>query len=78
MAADQKTRLNKPWVIKMVIFAGVLIFFGFYGLYDAMISYPARGQNHADFTPVARARANPTPCRSSRLRPCWRRRGARR
>ena len=49
MAADQKTRLNRPWLIKMVIFAAVLIFFGFYGLYDATISSPARGMLHANF-----------------------------
>src|SRR5437660_1612802 len=49
MAADQTTRLNKPWVVKMVLFAAVLIFFGFYGLYDAVVSYPNRGLRHADF-----------------------------
>ena len=49
MAAEQRTRLNKPWLVKMVIFAAVLIAFGFYGLYDATVSYPVRGQRHADF-----------------------------
>lgn len=49
MADDQRTRLNKPWLIKMVLFAAVLIFFGFYGLYDALVAYPERGLRHADF-----------------------------
>jgi|SRR5215831_13956642 len=43
------TRLNRPWLVKMVIFAAVLIFFGLYGLYDALVAYPERGQRHADF-----------------------------
>ncbi len=49
MAAEESTRLNKPWLLKMVIFGAVVIFFGFYGLYDALVSYPNRGQRDADF-----------------------------
>jgi hypothetical protein len=45
----ETTRLNKPWLIKMVAFASILIFFGCYGLYDATIGYPKRGLRYADF-----------------------------
>jgi hypothetical protein len=43
------TRLNKPWVVKIVLFAAVLVFFGFYGLYDALVAYPARGLRYASY-----------------------------
>jgi hypothetical protein len=45
----ETTRLNRPWLIKMVAFATLLIFFGFYGLYDATIGYPNRGLRYAEF-----------------------------
>lgn len=43
------TSLNRPWLVKMVIFIVVLIAFGFWGLYDAMVAYPARGDAHAEY-----------------------------
>ncbi len=49
MADDLKTRLNTPWLVKMLAFMGVLVFFGLYGLYDATVAYPKRGLLDADF-----------------------------
>jgi hypothetical protein len=49
MAHLEPTTLNRPWLAKMIIFFGVLVFFGFYGLYDATIAYPNRGIRHAAF-----------------------------
>jgi hypothetical protein len=43
------TRLNRPWLVKMVLFFALLLFFGLYGLYDAMIAYPQRGLRHASY-----------------------------
>jgi hypothetical protein len=45
----QTTKLNRPWLAKMIIFCVVLVFFGFYGLYDALIAYPDRGMRFATF-----------------------------
>lgn len=39
--------LGKRWLRKMVIFLVVLIAFGGWGLYDAVIAYPARGERFA-------------------------------
>ena len=41
------TRLNKPWLLKTLISAVVLVGFGLYGLYDATVAYPARGMRFA-------------------------------
>lgn len=49
MPATETTRLNRPWLVKMVIFFAVLVFFGFYGLYDATIAYPERGMRFARY-----------------------------
>jgi hypothetical protein len=43
------TRPNKPWLVKMVIFAVVLFGFGAYGYWDATQAYPQRGINYASF-----------------------------
>jgi hypothetical protein len=43
------TRLNKPWLLKTLISAVVLVGFGLYGLYDATVAYPARGMRFASF-----------------------------
>jgi len=48
-APAEVTRLNRPWLAKMIIFASVLLFFGAYGLYDATIAYPDRGLRYASF-----------------------------
>ena len=39
----QSTRLGKSWLMKIGIFAILLIFFGCYGLFDALYAYPKRG-----------------------------------
>lgn len=44
-----KSALNRPWVLKMLIFIVVTIAFGTWGLYDATIKYPARGANFASW-----------------------------
>jgi len=49
MPATEFTRLNRKWYLKLIIFLVVLVFFGFYGLYDATIAYPARGRRVAEF-----------------------------
>jgi hypothetical protein len=41
--------LNRPWLVKMAIFIVVLIGFGLWGLYDAALAYPARGNAHAEY-----------------------------
>ena len=43
MSTLATTRLNKPWLLKTLISAVVLIGFGIYGLYDATVAYPNRG-----------------------------------
>ena len=45
----QKTKLSKRWIRKFAIFLVVCIGFGFYGLYDATIAYPKRGENDASY-----------------------------
>ncbi len=45
----QTTSLAKKWIVKMVIFLIVLIGFGIYGLYDATIAYPKRGEASASW-----------------------------
>ena len=49
MPNPQSTRLNKPWLLKVLISAVVLIGFGFYGLYDATVAYPDRGRRFASY-----------------------------
>lgn len=49
MSFTQITKPNRPWFLKMVIFLIALVGFGLYGLYDATVSYPARGLRHAQF-----------------------------
>ncbi|MEZ6244050.1 MAG: hypothetical protein R3B57_13520 [Phycisphaerales bacterium] len=47
--AQQKSTLNRPWVLKMLIFIIVLLAFGSWGLYDAAIKYPANGARFAEW-----------------------------
>src|SRR4029079_6362623 len=47
--SNATTRLNKPWLLKTLISAVVLVGFGLYGLYDATVAYPARGMRFASF-----------------------------
>jgi hypothetical protein len=42
------TTISKRWLWKMIFMLGLLIFFGFYGLYDALHAYPKRGLKHAE------------------------------
>jgi hypothetical protein len=43
------TTLDRRWLAKMTIFFAVLVFFGGYGLVDALVLYPNRGVRHASF-----------------------------
>ena len=44
-----KSALNRPWVLKMLIFIVVVLAFGTWGLYDATVAYPARGEKYANW-----------------------------
>jgi hypothetical protein len=44
-----ETNLARKWVIKMAVFLVVSIGFGIYGLYDATIAYPNRGEKSASW-----------------------------
>ncbi|MBO6512592.1 MAG: hypothetical protein JJ974_01330 [Phycisphaerales bacterium] len=44
-----KAPLNKKWSIKLFLITFFVIGFGAYGLYDATIAYPNRGQRFADW-----------------------------
>ena len=46
--ATQRSSLSRRWTIKMSVIALLLIGFGLWGLYDAMIRYPARGSEAAE------------------------------
>lgn len=46
--APTRTRLAKPWVVRMVVITVVLWAFGGWGFYDAAVKYPARGRLHAE------------------------------
>lgn len=46
---QETTTLDRRWLAKMIIFFAVLVFFGFYGLYDATIVYPNRGIRYASY-----------------------------
>jgi hypothetical protein len=45
----QKTVINRPWLLKMALFGVGLVLFGLYGLYDATIAYPNRGEAFASY-----------------------------
>jgi hypothetical protein len=49
MADQQSTGLNRPWVVKMVIFFLVFAVLGAWGLRDALVSYPQRGLHYASY-----------------------------
>jgi hypothetical protein len=44
-----ETKLNKGWLLKMAIFFTILLAFGMWGLYDAVIAYPNRGKADAEY-----------------------------
>ena len=43
-----RSHLAKTWVVRMVLIIVVLFAFGVWGLYDAVVKYPARGRLHAE------------------------------
>lgn len=43
------TALNRKWTVKMVLICLVVFFFGVWAIYDALIAYPKRGYNAAEF-----------------------------
>ncbi len=47
--APTKSTLNRPWVLKMLIFIVVVLGFGSWGYYDAAVAYPARGEKFAEW-----------------------------
>lgn len=49
MPATETTTLNRPWLLKVLIFGVLLIVFGAYFTYDAAIGYPTRGMRYASF-----------------------------
>ncbi|HYC99958.1 MAG TPA: hypothetical protein VEB22_01925 [Phycisphaerales bacterium] len=47
--AVQTSTINRSWMVKMAIFTVVLFAFGLWGLYDALVAYPNRGNEYADY-----------------------------
>lgn len=45
----QQTRLNRRWLIKVGVFFIALAGLGAWGLWDALVAYPERGRNHAEW-----------------------------
>src|SRR5690606_17944863 len=43
------TRLHRRWLLKMTLGILALVFVGFWGLYDATVKYPQRGERHAEY-----------------------------
>jgi hypothetical protein len=43
------TKISRTWTIRMVLTAAVLLGFGCWGLYDALIKYPDRGRRAAEY-----------------------------
>ena len=48
-APQLRSRLSRKWTIKIGIIALALIGLGVAGLYDALVGYPRRGQNAAEY-----------------------------
>jgi hypothetical protein len=48
-APQERSHLSRKWTLKIGIIAIALIAFGLWGLYDAVIRYPARGSQAAEF-----------------------------
>lgn len=45
----RETTINRSWLIKMVIFIVATGLFGLWGLYDALVAYPNRGEGAAEW-----------------------------
>jgi hypothetical protein len=56
-AGPTKTVLNRTWLIKVVVMTLVLIAFGSWGLYDAVVAYPNRGEGYASHAELEYLRA---------------------
>lgn len=49
MSEMQWTRLNPRWLLKQFAVAALFTGFGLWGLYDALVVYPARGESYARY-----------------------------
>jgi hypothetical protein len=47
--ALQTSHLSRRWVVRMLLIGLALVGFGFWGLYDATVKYPARGREAAEY-----------------------------
>ncbi|MFG0282786.1 MAG: hypothetical protein ACF8R7_00040 [Phycisphaerales bacterium JB039] len=47
--SQTRTRLHRRWLLKMTLGTIALIAIGLWGLYDATIKYPQRGERHAEY-----------------------------
>ncbi len=45
----QQTRLSRRWLVKIAIFLVAAAALGLWGLFDATMAYPARGEAHAEY-----------------------------
>lgn len=43
------TSLNRGWLIKLLVIAVALLGLGVWGLYDALVAFPNRGERHAEY-----------------------------
>ncbi len=46
----EQTTIRKAWLWKMLGVLALLVGFGLYGLYDAVVAYPKRGREHASYS----------------------------
>jgi len=58
--------LSKGWLRQQVLIAIALVAFGLWGLYDAMVKYPARGADAAEYLELSYYQALETAGQSSR------------
>ena len=45
----ERSRVSRKWALKIGVIAVALIAFGFFGVYDAIVGYPARGRSAAEY-----------------------------
>lgn len=48
-APTDKTVLNRPWLVKVTLMLIALIAFGSWGLWDALVVFPNRGEGYASY-----------------------------
>lgn len=46
----EQTTIRKAWLWKMLGVLALLVGFGLYGLYDAVVAYPKRGREHSSYS----------------------------